>query len=186
MTVPEYLPDQLRAGDTWKWTRSAPADFPATDWTLTYQFQGPSKFSIDATADGTDYAISKPATETIAVLPGVYRWFSYVDDGTDRYQQEAGSLTILPDLETVQAGYDARSHARRTLALIEDAIEKMATNPAFMVSVAGQSYTKENLPELYRMRQNYQREVADEDKANRIAQGQPAGGKKLFRFVQTS
>ena len=36
--IPENEPDTLRAGDTWKWTRTL-ADYPASAWTLKYRFK---------------------------------------------------------------------------------------------------------------------------------------------------
>jgi len=51
-TIPSDEPARLRAGDTWKWTRTL-GDYPAGTWTLKYRFKNaaggdvPCRFAVD-------------------------------------------------------------------------------------------------------------------------------------------
>jgi hypothetical protein len=184
-----YLPPELRAGDTWKWTREAPASFPPSAWTLKYEFQGPEKFTVAATTSGTNFAVTVTAATTKAYPPGIYRWFSYLlktSDSTERYQLETGQMNVLPDLATAAAGLDARSHAQRTLDLIESAIEALASNAMVEKSIDGHSFRKEDLPTLYSMRLQYQHDVETELAAQKRSQGRPTGRKIGMRFANPS
>ena len=68
--IPENEPDTLRAGDTWKWTRTL-ADYPASAWTLKYRFKSAAGgFEITATASGDSYAITVAASTSAAVVTG--------------------------------------------------------------------------------------------------------------------
>jgi hypothetical protein len=125
-TPPNTEPTQLRAGDTWAWTRSLP-DYPASAWTLTYHFRNStSYFDVVAAADGDDYAVSVATATTSGHAPGWYDWIAFVADADERYQVGSGRLEVLQDV-AASVPYDGRSFARRMLDYIEAALENRAS-----------------------------------------------------------
>ena len=69
--IPTSEPAELRAGDTWKWTKTL-ADYPASAWTLKYRFKNAAGgFEIIAATAGSDYAITVAASTTTAYAAGL-------------------------------------------------------------------------------------------------------------------
>ena len=72
--IPTTEPTELRAGDTWKWTRSL-SDYPASIWTLTYVLvQAAVQKSITASASGDDFSVSVAKATTAAYAEGLWSW----------------------------------------------------------------------------------------------------------------
>lgn len=113
---------QLVAGDTWQWTVTLP-DYPPSQFELTYAFRGPS--SLDAVgitaANGSDFSIITSKTNTEALTPGLYAWSMYVVETATGNKTELGRGTVelVCDLASQEAGYDPRSFNRRMLAALE-------------------------------------------------------------------
>ena len=183
-------PTTKRAGDTWKWKESAPSDYPATSWTLKYELQGPhpSLITLTATADGDDYDITIALGTTKTYTPGIYRWVSYhekTSDQSERYQKDEGTINVLPNLAVGKGGADARSHVRRTLDLIEVAIENWGANPYQILTIEGR--TKQwSIEEVHLMRSRYMRYLGQEEAAERVNKGLDAGNAIKVRFGATS
>lgn len=180
--IPTSVPATITAGDTLKW-RTSLADYPAdAGWTLKYRLiNSANKYDITAAADGSDYLVAVAATISAAYAPGVYTWQAYVEKGTDRYTTGSGSLTINPDLAAQAAGYDTRSHARKTLAAIEAWIESHDPGVADY-QIAGRSMRYIHKDELLALRSRYQNEVRREEAAERISNGLAAGNRLLVRL----
>lgn len=179
------LPSQLRCGDTWKWDDDAPAlpdgtQATAPDYDSTTEFQGPQKFKVDAADDGSSFTSTVAAATTAEYPAGTYRWIRYVTTGSERYTIASGSVELLPDLATVQGGYDARSHASRMVTLIEDALEKFAVDAVQELEINGRRYVKADVAVLKGLLNGYKNEVAAENAQS---------GKRrkiLMRFQTTS
>jgi hypothetical protein len=154
--IPETEPSSLVVGDTWKWKKDL-SDFPAPTWTLKYNFvssdSNAANISITASADGTTHSISVAKATTAGYKHGDYKWYSYVDDGTSRYNVASGSISILPDPSTVT---DSRSHVKKTLDAIEATIEGVATNDQKAYTIAGRSLQRYGLDELLMLKDRYQ------------------------------
>src|SRR5437762_234647 len=127
--IPSTEPQTIVAGDTLSFTKSVPNYLPGDGWTLNYALQGktlagsysasPITFA-STTNTGSTYSISVAKTTTSSYAPGDYRWTSYVTGGTsERYSVGSGDVTVLPDPSAAVP----TSHAVRTLALIEAAME---------------------------------------------------------------
>lgn len=185
--IPAYVPLRLRSGDTWKWTRTAPAEYPPSTWTLKYEFQGPVKFTVEATTSGTGFAVTVAASTSKTYPTGLYRWFSYIEktsDASERYQLDSGTFEVLPNLAAVQGGLDARSHAVKMVALIEAALEKFATEDGIQeIDINGRRYVKTELSKLHKELALYRQEVLDAEAQDRINNGQQGRRKILFRQV---
>ncbi len=178
-------PTRLRAGDTWKWSRSL-ADFPATSWTLKYRFKHPTApgFEVVAVASGNDHLITVSAATSTGYAPGAWTWQAWVEGGSsEKYTIGAGALTIDADYRSGVATnvLDDRSHARKTLAAIESWIE--SRNPGVeSYEIAGRQMRYVPIPELLKLRQLYKAEVDAEDAAARIAAGLATPRRIQFRI----
>lgn len=184
-TIPTTEPTAARAGDTWEWKRSL-ADYPATDWTLTYiLFNAAGKVTITASADGTDHLVDVAPATTAAYAAGRYDWVAHVTDGTDRYQVGAGTITIQPDVSAASS-YDSRSHARKMLDAIDALLEGRATNDQLdIVATAVGDRSVGRKPDLLlKLRQHYAAAVALEEQAAAIARGENLGRIVQVRFAR--
>lgn len=180
--IPTSVPAAVTAGDTLKW-RISLADYLAdAGWTLKYRLiNSASKYDITAAADGSDHLVTVAAAVSEAYAPGAYTWQAYVEKGTERYTTGSGSITVKPDLAAQAAGYDTRSHAKKTLAAIEAWIESHDPGVADY-QIAGRSMRYIPKAELLAMRSRYQNEVRREEAAERISNGLAAGNRLLVRL----
>lgn len=190
MSTPTIEPVEARAGDTWKWTRTLD-DYPAGTWELRYRFRHPTLpgFEIAATASGTDHAVNVAAATTAAYYAGSdspsFSWVAWVTSGSEQYTVGTGTLRLLPDLrnDLVTAGRDTRSHARKMLEKVEAAIEALNLDAKAYV-INGRSMTKRDLPELLKLRSQYQQEVNNEEQAARLGADANVGGRVQVRLYR--
>jgi len=167
--VPNTEPDQITAGATVSWSRSLP-EYPAPEWTLKYALQAPGKdlITITAAASDTAHLVTVSAAATLGYLPGVYTVAAYVQNAAGaRYVVERRTLTIL---QSLLDGTES-THATRTLALIESALEGRIPNGLEATVIDGQSLSRILLSDLHKLRDKYRREVALEAQAARRAAG---------------
>lgn len=182
--IPTNEPAELRAGDTWKWTRTL-ADYPASAWTLKYRFKSPTAgFEIVASAAGDDYSVTVAAATTAGYAAGTYTWIAWVEGGTsEKYTVDTGVCTLDADYRsgTATAGLDDRTHARKTLAAIEAWIE--SRNPGVAeYEIAGRRMKYIPVADLLKLRQLYKAEVAAEEAAEAIRTGTGTGRRIQFRL----
>jgi len=170
--IPSIEPTIIVAGDTVQWTKSIP-DYPATDgWTLTYDFQLPgstaSPITFNASSSGAGYSVTlAKGTTDDWTTPGDYLWTSTVGNGTARHTVERGTVTIVSD---PAAAYGA-THATRTLAIIELALEGRLPRGLEMYTIGGQQVQRISSEALSRLRDKYKAEVKAEIDAARVASG---------------
>jgi hypothetical protein len=167
------VPVEFRAGDSFAVTLAAD-DYAAASGTLACTLG----FSIVATGTAGDYPFTATLAQTALWTAGYGAWSFVVTDGADRETIATGYLTVLPDPLTDTT--DARSHARVTLALIEQAIEGRLPDALAGYSIAGRSISKIPLSELVQLRNVYKSQVQAEDRA---AAGQSAFRQHLFSFT---
>lgn len=181
MDIPTNEPQSLRAGDTWKWTRTF-ADYPAGTWTLKYRFKNAAAyFEIVAAASGTDHSVSVAAVTTATYAAGSYTWMAWVEGGSsEKYTVDTGTLEVDPDYRASTAAYDGRSHARKMLDAIEAWLE--ARDPAVAeYEIAGRRMKFIPIAELVKLRNRYGFEVRNEEAAAALAKGEGLGRKIQFR-----
>lgn len=178
--IPTTEPAALRAGDTWKWTRSL-ADYPASSWTLKYRFKSAAGgFEVTAAADGADHAVTVAAATTAAYTAGRYTWIAWVESGAEKYTIGTGAVDVEPDYRSglASAALDDRTHARKMLDAIEAWLE--ARDPGVAeYEIAGRRMKYIPTAELVKMRSRYQSEVKAEEIAAKRARGEAAGGLNL-------
>lgn len=182
--IPTTEPAVLNVGDTWKWTKTL-ANYPASDWTLTYTFKSSAGgFTFDASADGDAYSITVAKDATAGYSAGFYSWVASVTDGSERYIVDSGTCTLNPDYlaGTATAAYDGRTHARKVLDAIEAVIEGRATVDQQEYEIAGRRLKRMAIAELLKLRQHYKAEVAAQLNAEKIRNGTGTGRRIQFRL----
>jgi len=183
--IPTTEPVEIVAGETLQWTKTL-ADYPASTWTLSYEFRGAGSFSITATASGSDHAVSVAYATTDAYPVGDYWWTSYVTDGTSRYRVDTGQTAVVKDLTDATAGYDGRTHAERTLAAIEAAIEGRATKADSEITIGDRKIKRMPPSELLQWRAAYRAEVKAEQKAARRKRGLDSQNSTWVKFTNAT
>jgi hypothetical protein len=169
MTTMIEMPTKVAAGDTWSWGISA-SDYPAPTWSVTLVlWNTETRFSIDSTDDGTDHLIAQTAAESSARAPGVYQWKAFAKDPTHRFEIGAGYLTITPNVEGARP-FDTRSHSRKMLAALEEALEQLKLGVK-SYAIADRQWTSRDIPELIAAISSYELKVYNEDMADRSAAG---------------
>jgi len=191
-------PSVIYRGVTLGWKRAAAettyidaggntVECPASEWTLKYKFAGPAgAFEITAVADGSDYSASATAAATALYPVGEYAWVAVVEKGSGESLQrrivDTGTSEVKEGPAEYIAGLDKRSHAKKVLDAIEAVILGRATNDQLAYTINGRSLQKTPLPDLLRLRSQYQAEYKRELRAERIRKGLDGGGNVYVRL----
>jgi hypothetical protein len=160
--IPDQVPSELIAGDTWAFTREY-GDYPAGTWTATIylEFSG-AQISQAATASGTTHSFSIAATTTAAKTAGHYRWWIRVTDGTTSTTVEDGWLDVKPD-PAATGKRDHRSDARQMLDAINATLLGRATDGQLAMAINGRSISRIPLSELRDFRNELRQEVRTDE-----------------------
>lgn len=163
-TTPTGEPARLVAGDSWRWRIADLASYPQSEsWSLKYQLLGASARLIEPTfqTSGDDvnhWLVSVATSVTDDVTAGRYELVKYVV-GSGAYAGRQETLKtfvveVLPDPRTSADG-DRQTHAEKTLAVIEAAIEGRLSKDLESYSVRGRQITKIPIRDLFRLRAQY-------------------------------
>jgi len=182
-SLPAYEPQSIVKGDTLKFTKSLPEYSAADGWTLTYTFLGPTKQTVNASADGSNFIVM---ASTGAWTAGDYAYQATVSKSGETYTISTGILTVQASLSDGTAGSDQRSQTKRILDALIAAFEGRAsrTDLQYTISVGGSSRTIQSMPhaELLTAIKQYRQWYAAEQTAERINKGLGTGRKILTRF----
>ena len=151
-------PAQVTAGDTWTWTRPG-GDYPASlGWTLSYYLAKAAEtpLTIAATAAGSDFAVSVPATTTDDYPAGTYHWTARVSKAGEVHVVDTGVLDVLPDPSVL---VDRRTHNEKCLAAINAVLEGLTSDPITEYEVDGFKVKRIAHGELMRLRSVYESRV---------------------------
>lgn len=187
-TVPEIEPLRAYAGDRIQWKRTDLADFPASEWALTYYLRSDKAggtIDIAATADADEFEVDVSTTDSASYTPGVYFWSAFVSKAGDRKLVAQGRLEILTNPSDVVMPTDGRSHARRTLDALQAVIERRATSDQqrYVWQAVGRSVDKMPIKDLLDFRNYYANLVAIEEDKEKISRGEATGRNVLVRFT---
>lgn len=172
-------PESFRAGDSVSWTESFP-EYPAADgWALALRLLWPTGTPADipAAADGNDFAISLSATATASWAAGAATLIAAVSKGDERITVYQSPVKILANLATATA-LDNRSQARKGLEDARAALADYAGAGKIHVAeydVAGRKMKFRDSGQIIDLIHYYEREVAKENAALAILQGQTPG-----------
>lgn len=185
-TVPTTEPASVFAGDTLTWKKTL-RDYPASaGWSLHYRLiNAAGKIDIDATASGDDHLITVAAAASTAYAAGKYNWQSYVTNvGGERHTIEKGEIEVLANWAAQAAGLDTRTNARKILDALEAAWVTASANRAYVFEyqIAGRKMKFATRGEWIAELDYWRRQVAQEERAERIAAGLDGGRKVYVRF----
>ena len=184
-TIPTTEPTAIQAGDTVAWTKNLTDYLPSASWVLTYQYVSPAQaFTLTAAdnSDGTHLITELPAA-TDDWAAGNYQWQAYVTKASNRYTVDSGRAIIRANLAVAAAtGADYRTQNKRTLDLINAAIEDRFPLAESGFSINGRSVELMSMPDLIQVRNLYHSLVAAEIKRERRAQGKSNAGRIGVRF----
>ena len=185
-TIQTIEPLQIFAGDTLAWQINLP-DYPASaGYTLNYRLINASgKIDITGAANGDIHQISVTATTSATYAAGSYDWQSYVtDESGERFTIKQGDMVINPNWAAQTAGLDTRSNAKQILDALEAAWIVAATKRAFVMEykIANRLMKFATRGEWIAELDYWKREVNREERAKKIAAGQPGGAKIYVRF----
>lgn len=179
-SAPEGEPESFIAGDFITWKRSGlHADYANDAYTLSYKARleadGTDVITITASASGTDYLVSIGSSTSANYTVGVYHWQAYItrDSDSERITIDSGTFEVKANRSS--ATTDPRTHAKTMLDKIESLLEGKADSDVMNYSIQGRSLTKLTIKELMEWRKFYRAEVFEEEKAERIANGEGSG-----------
>lgn len=186
--VPSKEPLEFRAGDTVLWTKSL-SDYPANaGWALTYYLVGASrKLTIVATADGADFSVTIPKTDTATLEAGFYSLVGVVTSATETFTIGPElRVQVLPNFasdQAVQAGYDGRSFNRR----VRDGLRAMIEGSAEFPEIAYTIFGERNVQLIPWREKNdalalYESKVAQEERQDAANRGERTG--VYFKFTR--
>lgn len=187
-TVATKEPLEFRAGDTVVFTKSLP-DYSAADgWTLTYYLVGASrKLTIVATADGADFSITIPKTDTATLDAGAYSLVGVVTSATETFTIGPElRVQVLPNFASdsaVAPGFDSRSYNRR----VRDALRAMVEGSAEFPEIAYTIFGERSVQLIPWKEKNdalalFESKVLQEERAEAAARGERTG--VYFKFVR--
>ena len=187
--IPSSEPAELRAGDTWKWTKTLD-DYPASaPWTLKYRFKHPTAagFEITASASGDGYAVTVAAGTTAGYPAGTFTWIAWVEGGSsEKYTVDEGTLVVLPDFRATAASavLDARSDARFIYEALLTAYKSAVASRAFVAEyeIAGRRMKFESRAGWLKELNYWKGQCAAEASAEAIANGTGIGRRIQFRL----
>ena len=186
LPIPSIEPTSVFAGDTLTWQITIP-DCPASSgWTLNYRLINTTgKIDITSTANINDFLINVPAATSAGYSPGIYDWQSYLTDlSGNRFTVAAGSMEIKPNWAAQTTGLDTRSIAKQILDSLESAWVAAAAKRAYVFEykVANRMMRFATRGEWIAEMDYWRREVAREERAEKIAAGLDSGRKVYVRF----
>lgn len=169
--IPSTEPISAVSGDTWLWTRSL-TDYKASDgWILSYAFRmqnGAGMVNATATTTNiTDFSLTIQATTTATMVPGIWTWAAYVTLSGERHQVDAGTLTVTPNLATIDSSYDFRSPARLAFDNAMKAWQAVSLGQTVMLK--GRTYTQQTMPDLILYMNRCKADYAAELQAEQLA-----------------
>jgi len=182
-TIKFVEPLRVHQGTTIKWKRAL-SDYPASaSWVLTYNFRGPGTFDVTSVADGDNHSVVIASTVSAAYPAGDYTWQAFVANGAERHFVGKGLTTVKADFALAPAGFDARSHVKKTLDMLEAAIEGSASTDVLSYSIGDRTISRIPKGELIQLHSHYRALYAKEKKADRIRRGLGTNRRIGVRFV---
>jgi len=145
----------------------------------------PISVSAGATADNLEFEIEVASATTATWAAGTYSAFALVTLSGERKTVHIGEVTILANPGTATT-FDVRSDAKQTLDALRTALKTYATNSQGHIAeyeIAGRRMKFRSSAEIIEQIRYWERIVADETVAERLAAGLSSGRKVYTRFT---
>jgi hypothetical protein len=162
--VAELIPTRFVAGTTFRVVLTLGA-YPAPVWGASLILRGPLSIDLTATDDGAQHVLTESAAVTADWPAGVYWWAIRATDSDNVVQVDEGQITVAGDIAAADDGFDARSHAERTLAAIEAVIENRATTDQQKYTINNRELWRTPIADLLLLRNRYRDEVRRQKQA---------------------
>jgi hypothetical protein len=169
LTTTIGIPDTIVKGDAYSF-KVNDVNFPVATWTAAtiYFRQGVNEIiSFSGVVSESYHLFSLTDAQTDTLTAGrnlaVISW----SDGTNRGSSAWKEVSVLENPSATAA----TTHASRTLAAIESAIETFSTGGFSEVAIDGVQYTRHNVTELAQLRTRYAAIVRREQAAVDAARG---------------
>lgn len=132
------IPSKITAGTSVSWLVSLPS-FPASSgWTLTYTLVSPSaQVQVTSTPSGDNHLFEIPFSESSDYIPGKYAFQAHADNGTERYQVDAGEVEIAADFADATTGSDTRDWLTVAIEALQASIAGRASKTQMVQLVSG-------------------------------------------------
>lgn len=175
------FPAEIIAGDTLSFEPST--DYDSTTDILTFVLTKEGKhIAFNASDNSGSYLVTVLPSITKDWYPGDYHYSAFVTVGTDRYTIGGGSVLLKPDLATLTAGYDGRSHVQKVVDALRSTMEKKATRDQSAMMVEGQSISRMTPDDILMWLGKYEHKLRAEKQQEAVDNGQANGSKILVRF----
>ena len=187
-TIPTYMPNAIRAGDTTKFTYYD-SDYLPASYTLTLSLaDSSSQFNVTATdnADGK-HLVTIASGITAQLNTGTYSYQISVAGSSERYTLQTGTVDVKADMFSAASGVDARSHATKMYEALKATSEGKATKDQLSYSIgagAGSvSIGRMSPADLIQWLDYYKRLVNQEEAAERLSKGLDTNRTVRIRFT---
>lgn len=172
-------PSSIIAGDTAKWLKTL-TDYPAsTGWSLAYMLvNAGSRYNFSGAMQSDSYLVTVAATVTATWAAGTYAWRAQVSKSGEVYTVGSGNIEIKASFASA---IDTRSTAKIMLDNVNAALTKTASENVMRYMIAGRELFHYGIPELLQLRDRLTAEVARENIATSIANGQGNPGRIQVR-----
>lgn len=155
------IPDSISAGLTLDRLLTFTA-YPAGEWAVAVLLRGKSSIDLPCVAQGTQHHLRVDAAETAQWPAGDY-WYSVrATRGTDVVEIEQGHVTIMPDLATMEPGFDGRTQAQIALEAIDAVLAKRATLDQERYRINNRELYRTSIADLLKLRSYYAEQVKRE------------------------
>lgn len=163
------IPDKIVAGTTFDALLTLTA-WPAPEWSVSLILRGPIAVTLSSVAEGGQHRLSASAEVTRLWPPGIWAWALRATRGAEVVEIDAGAIRIAPDIESLPADHDGRSHAARVVDAIEAVLENRATLDQQKYTINNRELWRTPIPELLLLRDRYRAELRREEQARRSGQ----------------
>jgi hypothetical protein len=170
------------AGDSVAWTTTITSYAGTLNYSLQLFGSTDSPITFAAAGGGPNYSVALDDSVTATWKPGRYIWTAWIADATDRHTVRNGEIQVLAN----PALAFGATHATRTLALIEAAIEGRIPRGLETYAIDGQSIAKIPIEGLIRLRSVYADWVRNEYAQDRINRGGSNPRNVFARFTRPS
>lgn len=186
---PYVFPDSFVAGDQFLFRiQNIAPHASADDWSYILALRlenAQAPISYSSTLDGDNFLIQVDATVTATWTAGRYQaQLIAVQSAAAHNTVMEVFLQVLPNLPESGSTADLRSHAKRTLDLIEALIEGRATNDILQSVIDNTHFVRMTMDQLLGAHSYYSAKVRAETAKARARAGLATGRTILTRFVQ--
>ena len=176
------IPPTIRAGDTVSWRDVATVDalgnaITSTTWSLTYYLRNATAgngLTQASTSYGSGWETTISAASTAGLAAGAWYWAARATSGANAHTIGSGQLTVLAALNYAgaPAAFDGRSQARQDLDACQATIRAMVSGGAVKrYTIGSRQLEKFSLAELIELENRLKAQVAQEEAAERVANG---------------